>query len=143
MPTSTSPRILVFSDYIVGNIFVKQTDADGNIIPASEHLKIRDRSRVSNHVVLVDAGMVARLVDSEQENFIGLLQSMGRGRGDEAAKFILNFSARRDYTEAQRADFTSDMKALFERVCRGYHHNVNIGVVLKNILTLVLHASTI
>lgn len=135
---------LMHSDLHPGNIFVKQYDAKGKLIPAKDHLNIKENAKIVNRIVLVDAGMVARLVVDEQENFIGLLQAMGRGRGDEAAKHILKFSSRTDYTPYQITAFSRDMVYLFSKVCRGYHTNVKIGDVLKHILTLVrIHRITI
>ena len=43
-------------------------------------------------IVMVDAGMVARLTPLEQQNFIGLLTAMGDGDGAAAARFILAFA---------------------------------------------------
>ena len=135
---------LMHADLHPGNIFLRQFDLNGRVIAPSEHLSMKDGSGLRNQIVLLDAGMVARLVDQEQENFIGLLQSMGRGRGDEAAEHILKFSSRRDYDVKQRTDFTKDMVKLFSKTCRGYHTNVNIGEVLKGILQLVrVHRITI
>jgi len=47
---------------------------------------------VSPRIVLVDAGMVAQLTRTEQDNFIGLLQAFGRGDGARAAQCLLRFS---------------------------------------------------
>jgi aarF domain-containing kinase len=135
---------LMHSDLHPGNIFVQQLDSSGLIIPPADHLTHRDRYSAVNRIVLVDAGMVARLVPEEQENFIGILQAMGNGRGDHAADCVLKFSRRTDYTESQKLHFKEDMVVLFGKVCKGYHHNVQIGTVLKGILNLVrIHQVTI
>jgi aarF domain-containing kinase len=135
---------LMHADLHPGNIFLRQHDEHGRLVSASQHSSLSPDARVFNKIVLVDAGMVATLLHEEQDNFIGLLQSMGRGRGDEAAEHLLKFSSRRDYTEAQRSGFKSDMVVLFSERCRGYHHDVKIGDVLKGILHLVrIHKVTI
>lgn len=135
---------LMHADLHPGNIFLRQYDPHGRLVSPEEHRSIKDSRGLRNQIVLLDAGMVARLIDQEQENFIGLLQSMGRGRGDEAAHYILRFSSRKDYDDTQKAEFIRDMVALFKTSCRGYHYNVNIGQVLQGILQLVrVHRITI
>ena len=88
-------------------------------------------------IVMVDAGMVARLTRQEQRNFIGLLTAMGEGSGRDAARHLLHFSsASETYTPAQRGAFEADMTALFAQVCRGYGRNTDIGQALRGILNL-------
>lgn len=86
---------------------------------------------------MVDAGMVAVLNRSEQENFIGLLAAMGRGNGIEAADFVMKFSSRAVVSDETRVRFRLEMVSLFARVCRGYGTNVDIGTVLRGILVLL------
>ncbi|CAM9511751.1 unnamed protein product, partial [Phaeothamnion confervicola] len=89
-------------------------------------------------VVLVDAGMVASLVDSERENFIGLLECIGLGDGAAAGARILEFSTQQTCVDpAERRAFVDEMALLFSRCCRGYHTNVDLGVVLREALSLV------
>lgn len=98
----------------------------------------------STRIVLVDAGMVARLVPEEQKNFIGLLEAMGEGRGDEAATHVMKFSQNPKYSEATKTAFKKDMKNFFSADCKGYGNNVDIGVALRGILNLVrIHKITI
>jgi aarF domain-containing kinase len=85
----------------------------------------------------VDAGMVAVLNRKEQENFIGLLAAMGRGDGEEAANFVMNFSVKSEYSPTIRMKFRKGMVELFGKVCRGYGTHVDIGEVLRGILSLV------
>lgn len=91
----------------------------------------------STRIVLVDAGMVARLVPEEQKNFIGLLEAMGEGKGDEAANHVMKFSVGPRYNTATKFAFRKDMKKLFSTDCKGYGNNVDIGVALRGILNLV------
>jgi aarF domain-containing kinase len=88
---------------------------------------------------LVDAGMVARLSAQESAAFIGIIASLGEGNGKDAADCILQFSAANAdrLTEAQRDAFQDDVIVLFARECRGYGTNVDVGNVLKGLLTLI------
>lgn len=105
--------------------------------------------------------MIAKLNRKEQENFIGLLASMGRGNGVEAADFVMNFSTKQAFTvptcciiiaiftrlylaiasqvysHEARVKFRVEMVALFGKVCRGYGTDVDIGTVLRGILVLI------
>ena len=87
--------------------------------------------------MLVDAGMVARLVPTEQRNFIGLVEAIGEGKGAEAADHVMRFTAKPMYNKQTRINFRRDMKDLFDNVCKGYGHNVNLGETLRGILHLV------
>lgn len=64
---------------------------------------------------------------------------MGEGIGEEAAECVMKFSEKgySSYSEATKALFKQDMKELFSRTCRGYHTNVIIGDVLRQVLNLV------
>lgn len=100
--------------------------------------------RANNELMLVDAGMVARLTKDQQTNFIGFLESLGEGNGLEAADYVLNFSATPIVDDSKRAAFRKDMQALFSRICKGYGNNVNAGEVLRGVLTLVrVHRVTV
>jgi len=89
-------------------------------------------------ICIVDAGMVAKLTDTEAVNFIGLLSSLGEGDGVSAAQFALRFSRDgTDLTEEQKDAFTTDMVTLFGEKCRGYGHQVDVGEVLRGVLGLV------
>ena len=94
-------------------------------------------AELKTRIVLVDAGMVARLVPEEQRNFIGLIEAMGEGRGEEAADHVMRFTAAPAYDAQTRVSFRRGMKELFDVDCRGYGHNVNIGRALRGILNLV------
>ena len=106
--------------------------------------KNQNMDSISTKIVLVDAGMVARLVPDEQMNFIGLLEAMGEGRGDEAAEHVMRFSNNQNYDHDTKTKFRKDMKELFDQDCRGYGFDVNIGVALRGVLNLVrIHKITI
>ena len=62
---------------------------------------------------------------------------MGAGKGGEAAKFILNFSSKTNFSEEVRDTFIADVDVLFKRVCRGYGRNTQMGTVLRGILGIV------
>ena len=87
-------------------------------------------------IVLVDAGMVAELKLIERQNFIGLLEAMGEGKGDEAARYVIGFS-QNNLNHKNKDKFTREMKILFAETCKGYDTNVSLGNVLRGILTLV------
>lgn len=87
-------------------------------------------------IVLVDAGMVAELKPIERQNFIGLLEAMGEGRGDEAAQYVIGFS-KNNVNHKNKDKFVYEMKELFKETCKGYDTNVSLGNVLRGILTLV------
>ena len=89
-------------------------------------------------ITLVDAGMVVKLTDEESSAFIGLLSSLGEGNGDEAAAYTLQFSLERNsMTVAQKRFFAADMVLLFQERCRGYGTNVDVGHVLRGVLSLI------
>ena len=105
---------------------------------------LRNANPLKTKIILVDAGMVARLVPTEQKNFIGLLEAMGEGRGDEAADHLMKFSDKPDYDMKTKIAFRRDMKNLFSTDCRGYGSDVNIGKAIRAILNLVrIHKITI
>lgn len=99
--------------------------------------KQQSKSVIDTRIVLVDAGMVARLVPEEQRNFIGLIEAMGEGRGEEAANHIMRFTTHPNYDKQTRGKFRLDMKELFAKVCKGYGHNVSLGETLRGILHLI------
>jgi aarF domain-containing kinase len=89
-------------------------------------------------IILVDAGMVAKLSLFEQENFIGLLECMITGDGAEAATHVLNFSTEQTCAvPAARAAFTEAMRAFFLVDCRGLGQGISLAKVLRGVLTLV------
>jgi predicted unusual protein kinase regulating ubiquinone biosynthesis (AarF/ABC1/UbiB family) len=97
-----------------------------------------DASIDAIRITLVDAGMVVKLTDEESSAFIGLLSSLGEGNGDEAAAYTLQFSLEQDsMTPVQKQDFAADMELLFHERCRGYGTNVDVGHVLRGILSLI------
>jgi aarF domain-containing kinase len=123
-------------------------DAKSGSIPA--------RSRTQYRIGLVDAGLVAVLTSEQRRNFIGLLEALGEGDGRQAADCVLRFArhAGQDLHQAAQQDaarrnvrqepdahrdeaFRSDMAQLFAAICRGYGTNVDLGAVLRGILTLV------
>jgi aarF domain-containing kinase len=153
---------LMHADLHPGNILIQQynsgkvllrNDVDSTSIGNKEPLAVTLPAPApqsipvvssSTRIVLVDAGMVARLVPEEQKNFIGLLESMGEGRGDEAANHVMKFSVGPKYTQQTKISFRKDMKKLFSTDCKGYGNNVDIGEALRGILNLVrIHQITI
>jgi len=104
-----------------------------------------NKDHVHYEIGLVDAGMVAILTEGEKRNFIGLLEAMGEGDGGEAADCVLEFSlankqqiTQSDNEYRKRNDaFRKDMSSLFKVISRGYGTNVDIGEVLRGILTLI------
>eukprot|EP01035_Chromulina_nebulosa_P019426 gene19426-25304_t len=64
---------------------VNEVDSSNNLIVQDKALDIK----VNNKIVLVDAGMVAALLPEERNNFIGLLEALGEGLGDEAAEYVM------------------------------------------------------
>lgn len=120
---------LMHADLHPGNIIIQQ-------VP-KEQCRGKVNCEDTKRIVLVDAGMVAVLTREEQNNFIGLLAALGRGDGREAASFVLRFSERSDYSKEQQEEFKASMVALFEKVCRGYGTNVDVGTTLRGILGLI------
>lgn len=89
-------------------------------------------------VVLVDAGMVANLGLDEQRNFVGFLAAVGEGDGRDAGRFVLRWSAAQTCASAEaQAAFVEAMAAFFATDCRGYGTEVDLGHVLRGVLTIV------
>ena len=80
---------------------------------------------------------MAKLTDTERLNFIGLLESMGTGDGARAARHVLGFSTSQTCSGESAEKFTAEVKEVFEKYCRGYHTNVHMGVVLREVLARV------
>lgn len=116
--------------------------------------KKQSHGKFRGHFTLVDAGMVAQLDEEESVNFIGLFSSLGEGDGRAAAEAVLRFSSPDDgdvdedcgcdgrpfntqLSEEQREAFINDMDLLFQEKCRGYGSNVDVGEVLRGVLSLV------
>ena len=90
--------------------------------------------------------MVAILTSDENRNFIGLLEAMGEGDGREAADYVLQFSLSNNKHNQQQSlkeynnrieMFKYDMSILFNNIAKGYGTNVDIGEVLRGILTVI------
>jgi len=100
-------------------------------------------NRFRGQITLVDAGMVARLEDEESANFIGLLSSLGAGDGRTAAESVLRFSEQNidgsdeSLTAEEKEAFTQDMILLFQKKCKGYGSNVDVGEVLRGVLEVI------
>lgn len=88
-------------------------------------------------IVLVDAGMVAELLPEEQRNFIGLLEAIGDGDGNDAAECLLRFSSKATYSKETRNAFKKDIIEMFKVEAKGYGNNVSIGQVLRGVLNIV------
>eukprot|EP00519_Triparma_laevis_P001100 CAMPEP_0182514650 /NCGR_PEP_ID=MMETSP1321-20130603/36217_1 /TAXON_ID=91990 /ORGANISM="Bolidomonas sp., Strain RCC1657" /LENGTH=637 /DNA_ID=CAMNT_0024721895 /DNA_START=84 /DNA_END=1994 /DNA_ORIENTATION=+ len=87
-------------------------------------------------LTLVDAGMVASLTPEESLNFIGLLSALGAGDGRKAAEAVLGFGGPREPSEDDEL-FTEEIIELFSRICKGYGNEVDVGAVLRGVLSLV------
>jgi len=135
------------ADLHPGNIMVAAIDKDecGEIGHDMERLVIVNTDKASNALIkkttlricLVDAGMVAQLSEHESTTFIGLLASLGQGNGRLAAKFAARFSSENNLSPEEEEAFAIEMDALFQRVCRGYGSNVDVGAVLRGVLGLI------
>jgi len=138
---------LMHADMHPGNIFLQlipKKSVDDNLKGTDKYWMFNTRN-VDYEIGLVDAGMVAILTESEKKNFIGLLEAMGEGDGSEAADCVLEFSlanrqqkiqSDEEYNKRNKA-FRVDMTKLFKMISRGYGTNVDIGEVLRGILTLI------
>jgi aarF domain-containing kinase len=107
--------------------------------------------KLQYRIGLVDAGLVAVLTPEQRKNFIGLLEAMGEGDGRQAADCVLRFAhhdkqdhfcmlsptARKGIEIRRDEAFRKDMSLLFAAICRGYGTDVDLGAVLRGILTLV------
>jgi predicted unusual protein kinase regulating ubiquinone biosynthesis (AarF/ABC1/UbiB family) len=81
--------------------------------------------------------MVARLTQEESNNFIGLLSSVGEGDGRTAAEAALRFSMENKLSQKEREEFVADMQEMFAERCKGYGTQVDVGLVLRGILSLI------
>lgn len=114
---------LMHADLHPGNILLQSGAPDTGVNP---------------RIVLVDAGMVAQLTGTEQDNFIGLLQAFGRGDGVRAAQCLLRFSdSQTCASPEERGNFTKAMQLMFEEHCRGYGTQVEIGEVIRRCLRML------
>jgi aarF domain-containing kinase len=117
---------LMHADFHPGNIMIQEAGA-----------AFGEVERGDAKIVLVDAGMVAKLTSTEQDNFIGLLEAMGAGSGREAAEHVMNFAEGAEYSGLKREAFSAAMDDLFLKKCRGYGTGADVGVVLRGMLRLV------
>ena len=123
------------ADLHPGNILV---DAPNHRHP--KHVDIQDKNDDDGQMsaTLVDAGMVARLTPDESSAFIGIIACLGEGNGKEAADCVLKFSSANDrMTKEEYLAFQNDAVLLFAAECRGYGTHVDVGNVLKGLLTLI------
>jgi len=88
-------------------------------------------------ITLVDAGMVAQLTEEESATFIGMLTCIGDGDGAAAAEFALRFSVDNNISEKSRESFKKEMVKFFEKNCRGYGTDVDVGEVFRGVLGLI------
>jgi aarF domain-containing kinase len=92
------------------------------------------------NMIIVDADMVAQLNKDECNNFIGFLASLRKGDGRLAVEKLMRLSSPSDdyvLSDQMKVKFTRDMVALFRKLCRGYGTNAEIGVLLREILSLI------
>jgi aarF domain-containing kinase len=138
---------LMHADMHPGNIFLQlipKKSVDDSLKDIDKYWMF-NKQYMNYEIGLVDAGMVAILTESEKRNFIGLLEAMGEGDGFEAADCVLEFSLANRQQKMQSDDeynkrnnaFKVDMSKLFKMISRGYGTNVDIGEVLRGILTLI------
>eukprot|EP00903_Cladosiphon_okamuranus_P010218 g9677.t1 len=89
-------------------------------------------------IALVDAGMVAKLYGSQRRHFVRLLECLGAGDGIAAGKAVLQFSKKQTCIgEEEQAAFLAEMDQVFKERCRGYHTDVDVGNILRGVLTCV------
>ncbi|CAN0181351.1 unnamed protein product [Ectocarpus sp. 6 AP-2014] len=124
---------LLHADLHPGNILV-HAPKDGTSAP---------------RLVLVDAGMVAKLYGHQQRHFVRLLECLGSGDGIAAGQAVLQFSTKQTCVgEHEQAAFLAEMDSVFKEKCRGYHtaipaplvcfsQNVDVGNILRGVLTCV------
>jgi aarF domain-containing kinase len=116
---------------------------DMDVLVPKEHPKYnpeleKKQEEACYRVTLVDAGMVAQLTEEESSTFIGFFSAMGEGDGKLAAKFALGFSKEnQSLSSDEREAFVKDMADLFDKQCRGYGTDVEVGEVLRGILSLI------
>ena len=111
-------------------------DMDLLVVDGSNELR-KEPKQTNLRICLVDAGMVAQLKEHESSTFIGLLASLGQGDGRLAAKFALRFSQKNDLSLEEQEEFSREMDVLFQKMCKGYGTNVDVGEVLRGILGLI------
>jgi aarF domain-containing kinase len=141
---------LMHADLHPGNILIQNTHSY-NVINSDKPQTLAQqvhetelRKYEGNNIILVDAGMVAKLTREEQKNFVGLLAALGEGDGLMAADFVLNFSVNNNHSEELRMKFRTSMQEFFDLKCRGYYTGVNLGEVLRGVLNLCrIHKITI
>lgn len=90
-------------------------------------------------IVVLDAGMVARLTEQERRNFIGLLQGIGDGNGQAVAERLLSFSDADGVRDSNA--FISDVKALCREKAKGYGTGLDIGKVTQGLLQIMYQHS--
>jgi len=117
---------LMHADFHSGNIMVHS--------PAEIEEVLCD---IGRSITVVDAGMVAEFDEEESLNFIGLLASLGEGDGLLAANAVLKFSKKQNLSKKKIELFQQDMIELFAERCKGYGTDVNVGNVLRGVLTLI------
>ena len=122
---------------------LRKTDGSGDILlhqaqgEGEDAAGLVPRTETHPRVILVDAGMVAKLTNKEQTNYIGMLQAMGEGNGRKAARHVMSFTDNPSYSLEQRKDFEDAMGQMFKVKCRGYGTGTDLGSVLRSVLQLV------
>ena len=124
---------LMHADLHPGNIML---DVEDPVLDRHGQLSLPNSTQQLS-VTLVDAGMVAQLTEEESNIFIGLLAAIGEGDGRAAAELSLRFSIENKMRERKKKKYVRDMERLFAERCRGYGTNVDVGDVLRGVLTLI------
>ena len=124
----------MFAECFLGNIMLDVLTSD---LAKKEATSSTTAASDKLGITLVDAGMVAQLNDEESSTFIGILAALGEGDGRAAAEFALRFSIENNMRERERAQFVQEMISLFAEKCRGYGTNVDVGEVLRCVLSLI------
>ena len=89
-------------------------------------------------VVLIDAGMAARIDSEESAAFVGLIGSLGAGDSRAATQCLLRFSPGNQSLKPTAVKaFEHDVGILFATRCRGYGTGVDFGDVVRGLLDLL------
>ena len=131
---------LMHADLHPGNIMVFSNRSTLEGASSQKALVSSRQSSISSFqgfITLVDAGMVAELDEKESLNFIGLLASLGEGDGLAGANAVLGFSTTQQLSPEEADLFRNDMIKLFYEKCKGYGNDVDVGDVLRGVLTLI------
>jgi aarF domain-containing kinase len=110
----------IHADLHPGNILVRPTPKEDDL-----------------EMVFLDVGLITELSPADWENFKALFKCIVAGDGKRGAELMITRARQANVTQHEKERFTDEMDILFSEVRKQSLSQINVGLFLSKILTLV------